>query len=114
MNEKQYKKQKERRFKEQMKRFKEFGVLTDDDLLKLVNKEAWVMGYLKEHTYITLNNLTGDFMLDEWNISLVGRSYTPSNDLKKLLVYSFRPIIQKLSKEGVLLKYNSKTYKVVK
>lgn len=115
MNKKQYQKQKEKRLLDTIQKFREFGILTEIELITLKEKKAWVIEYLENHRFITLANLTGDFMFSEWKIKLQGKKSGNSVlEMKRILIYSFRPIIQELVQKGKLLKYNTKTYKVVK
>ena len=116
MNRKQYLKQKEARIDKTIQKFRDYGVLTEFELCKLRTKRAWVFDYLKEHTFFTVSGLTGDFMLREWGINLIGTGKSESyvSEMKRVLTYSFRPIISDLLKNGLIEKYNTKTYKVVK
>lgn len=113
MKAKHYITQKEKRILESIQRFRDFDCLTEPELEKLRNKEAWLLEYIKHHVYITLSNLAGDFMNDEWNMTLVGQHSTPNSEIRRILIYSFRPIIAKLHKQGVIERFNQKTYKVV-
>lgn len=115
LDKEQYKKQKEKRLIDTIQKFREFGILTELELIKLKEKRTWIIDYLKNHRFITVSNLTGDFMLKEWQINLQGqKSGNPALEMKRILIYSFRPIVQALVREGKLLKYNTRTYKVVK
>ena len=115
MNQNQYLKQKEKRILETIQKFREFGILTELELTRIKDKRAWVINYLNERAFVSLANLTGDFMLKEWGINLQGqKAGSTASDMKNLLIYSFRPVIMEFVKEGKLIKYNSRTYKVVK
>ena len=101
--------QREKRIKESIQRFRDYGVLTELELEKLHCKREYVRDYIKNHTYFSVAKLTGDFMDTEWNMSLIGQISTPNNEIRKLLIYSFKPVVKELLDEGLIERYNKKS-----
>ena len=113
MNEKRHLGQKERRFLKTIEKFREFNVLTELDLAKLIEREAWILNYIDNHQFFSIANLVGNFMLNEWEINLQScKSGNPSLEMKKHLIYLFRPLINDLFLQKKITRYNTKTYKV--
>jgi len=95
-------------------KYLEFTIILDDKkkkLLKDYTLHNFVINYVNDHTYISLNSVTSDFLK---NILEMNRFYSDDfKELKKLVGYRVSHILVNLVKEGSVYKYSRKVYKRV-
>lgn len=87
-------------------------ILTSDQKTSLKREvlQSFAYNYIKEHTYLSINNITVDFMISVLQISKFRKS--ENIELKRCLKYSFASIIKKLAREKIIIKHGRKCYKV--
>ncbi len=108
--------QAENRVQGSFDKYREFEVLSEEDLEKLRNKRSWLIDYIRDKSYFTLARAAGDFMYDQWDINVAGKgkSQSSAGEIRRLLIYGLLPVVRELLKTGKIVKHNQRTYKVVK
>jgi len=73
--------------------------------------QSFADNYIKEHIYLSIANITTDFMRNVMQISKFKEKN--SAELKRRLKYSFAYIIKKMAREKLIVKRGRKCYKVI-
>ena len=87
-------------------------ILSPDQKISLKREvlQSFAYKYIKKHTYLSINNITIDFMINVLQISKFNKRQ--NMELKRRLKYRFAYIIKNLVREKLLIKYGRKCYKV--
>jgi len=72
--------------------------------------QSFAYNYIKEHSYLSISNITIDFMIKVLQISKFNNRQNV--ELKRRLKYSFGYIIKKMVREKLLIKHGRRCYKV--
>jgi len=70
----------------------------------------FMIDYIDNHVYITLNDVAFDFLL---YLNIRKSQSNLFRELKRLLKYRIRRIFGEFSRDDLIIKYNNKTYKKI-
>jgi len=87
-------------------------ILSSDQKISLRREilQSFAYNYIKDHIYLSIANITSDFMRNVLQISKFKEKN--SAELKRCLKYSFAYIIKKMAREKLIIKRGRKCYKV--
>ena len=93
-------------------KFLEFTIILDDNQKKLLKNYTlynFVIKYVNDHTYTTINNVASDFLMKIINMNKFHSD--DFRELKKLVGYRVSHMLVDLVKEGKMIKYSRRVYK---
>ncbi|KKL17379.1 hypothetical protein LCGC14_2486150 [marine sediment metagenome] len=73
-----------------------------------IELEKFVRGYIKDHIYMTLKNISYNYIITYYNLP---SSRSESTKFIKILNMKLGMVMGSLCREGVLEKFSTKTYK---